>query len=169
MLNPRYSIAFFLLIALVSSPAMADDADAYSAAEVQQAMFNAIAAIERAAGLEPTASQGIAAMSNELADIFGIEAGDDADRDGDDGGGVSRGAGSPPKLLVAARQYGLRTAVGSWMLPLPFVFGPQQILFHLFFAHPAYRRGSQPVQERPQFHMVAFHRPRSVPDVFQVG
>ena len=70
MLNVRHSIVFWLLIALGSSPAVSNEAGAYSAAEVRQAMFNAIAAIEEAAALEPTASQGIAAMSDGLVGML---------------------------------------------------------------------------------------------------
>ena len=70
MLSVRHSIVFWLLIALGSSPAISNEAGAYSADEVKQAMFNAIAAIEEAAALEPTVSEGIAAMSDDLVGLL---------------------------------------------------------------------------------------------------
>ena len=68
-MNAKCSVVFSLLMVLGSVPAMAEKVETYSAAEVHRAMFDAISAIEEAAGLEPRASWALAEMSDETMEL----------------------------------------------------------------------------------------------------
>lgn len=61
-MKAKCSGVFALVVALGSGSVMAQESSTLSAAEFREVMFNAVAAIEEAAGLEPRASQAIAGL-----------------------------------------------------------------------------------------------------------
>lgn len=69
-MNAKHLFVFSLLVGLCSGPVIADEKSTYSADEVRQAMVNALAGIEQAAGLLPEASLAISELDDEVVEIL---------------------------------------------------------------------------------------------------
>ena len=69
-MNVKRLVVFSLLVGLCSGPVIAEENSTYSAQDVRQAMVNALASIEQAAGLLPEASVAISELDDEVVEII---------------------------------------------------------------------------------------------------
>ena len=69
-MNAKRLVVFSLLVGLCSGPVIAEEESTYSAGEVRQAMVDALAGIEQAAGLLPEASLAISELDDEVVEIL---------------------------------------------------------------------------------------------------
>lgn len=68
-MNAKHLVVFSLLVGLCSGPVIAEEESTYSANEVRQAMVDALASIEQAAGLLPEASLAISELDDEVVEM----------------------------------------------------------------------------------------------------
>ncbi len=69
-MNAKRLVVFSLLVGFCSGPVIAEEESTYSANEVRQAMVDALASIEQAAGLLPEASLAISELDDEVVEML---------------------------------------------------------------------------------------------------